>query len=90
MKRKFFLAKVIELNPNDRVVATTTLTLPRDGRGPIQAKSVIEAVPDENAIPMEVVENDSPKKVSPTKKISPTKKVSPAITPTPSAPLIGN
>ncbi|XP_026482451.1 LOW QUALITY PROTEIN: rac GTPase-activating protein 1-like [Ctenocephalides felis] len=71
-------AKVVELNPNDRVVATTTLTLPKDGHGPITAKSVIEAVPDENS-PEENIKK-SPRK----------KSASPAKAYAPSAPLIEN
>lgn len=49
-KRRSTLHKVAELNTSDRIVATTTVVVPKDGN--ITASSVIEAVPvDENADP---------------------------------------
>lgn len=49
-KRRSSLHKVTELNSSDRIVATTTVVMPKDGA--ITASSTIEAIPgDENADP---------------------------------------
>lgn len=49
-KRRSSMQKVVDLNISDRIVATTTVVLPKDG--PITASSVIEAVPgNENQNP---------------------------------------
>lgn len=49
-KRRSTLHKVAELNNSDKIVATTTVTMPKDGT--ITASSVIEAIPaDENHDP---------------------------------------
>jgi len=48
--RRSNLQKVTELNSSDRIVATTTVVMPKDGA--ITASSTIEAIPgDENADP---------------------------------------
>ncbi|CAL1674624.1 unnamed protein product [Lasius platythorax] len=49
-QRRSSLHKVTELNSSDRIVATTTVVMPKDGA--ITASSTIEAIPgDENADP---------------------------------------
>lgn len=49
-KRRSSLHKITELNSSDRIVATTTVVMPKDGA--ITASSTIEAIPgDENADP---------------------------------------
>lgn len=49
-KRRSSIQKAVDLNVSDRIVATTTVVLPKDG--PITASSVIEAVPgNENQDP---------------------------------------
>ncbi|XP_076640104.1 rac GTPase activating protein tumbleweed [Colletes latitarsis] len=49
-KRRSTLQKVAELNSSDRIVATTTVVMPKEGT--ITASSVIEAIPgDENVDP---------------------------------------
>ncbi|CAK9812948.1 Rac GTPase-activating protein 1 [Anthophora plagiata] len=49
-KRRSTVQKVAELNTSDRIVATTTVVMPKEGN--ITASSVIEAIPgDENADP---------------------------------------
>ncbi|OAD60257.1 Rac GTPase-activating protein 1 [Eufriesea mexicana] len=49
-KRRSTVQKVAELNSSDRIVATTTVVMPKDGN--ITASSVIEAIPgDENVDP---------------------------------------
>ena len=45
-KRRSTLHKAVDLNSSDRIVATTTLVMPKDG--PITASSVIEATPAED------------------------------------------
>lgn len=48
--RRSALHKIAELNSSDKIVATTTVVMPKDGT--ITASSTIEAVPgDENADP---------------------------------------
>ncbi|XP_043258750.1 rac GTPase-activating protein 1 [Colletes gigas] len=50
-KRRSTLQKVAELNSSDRIVATTTVVMPKEGA--ITASSVIEAIPgDENVDPL--------------------------------------
>lgn len=49
-KRRSALPTVVELNSSDRIVATTTVVMPKEGT--ITASSVIEAIPrDENTDP---------------------------------------
>ncbi|XP_046740490.1 rac GTPase-activating protein 1-like [Diprion similis] len=49
-KRRSSIQKAVDLNTSDRIVATTTVVLPKDG--PITASSVIEAMPgNENQDP---------------------------------------
>ncbi|XP_001605567.1 rac GTPase-activating protein 1 [Nasonia vitripennis] len=49
-RRRSALQKAVDLNSSDRIVATTTLVMPKDGA--ITASSVIEAIPgDENKDP---------------------------------------
>ncbi|XP_014211402.1 rac GTPase-activating protein 1-like isoform X2 [Copidosoma floridanum] len=49
-KRRSALQKTVDLNSSDRIIATTTVVVPKDGA--ITASSVIEAVPgDENQDP---------------------------------------
>ncbi|KAF7994421.1 hypothetical protein HCN44_003893 [Aphidius gifuensis] len=49
-KRRSTIHKVADLNTSDRIIATTTVTLPKEG--PISASSVIQAVPgNENQDP---------------------------------------
>lgn len=49
-QRRSAMHKVVELNSSDKIVATTTVMMPKDGT--ITASSTIEAVPgDENADP---------------------------------------
>lgn len=51
-KRKSTLQKVADLNNSDRLIATTTVVMPKDGM--ITASSVIEAIPgDENHDPLQ-------------------------------------
>ncbi|XP_066583719.1 rac GTPase-activating protein 1 [Prorops nasuta] len=49
-KRRSSMQKLVDLNSSDRIVATTTVTMPKEGA--ITASSVIEAIPrDENTDP---------------------------------------
>jgi Rac GTPase-activating protein 1 len=51
-RRRSALQKAVELNSSDRIVATTTVTMPKEGT--ITASSVIEAIPaDENKDPQQ-------------------------------------
>ena len=51
-----YKAKFTELNPSDKIVATTTVVMPKDGT--ITASSTIEAIPDdENADPQMPLHN---------------------------------
>ncbi|XP_031836061.1 rac GTPase activating protein tumbleweed [Nomia melanderi] len=55
-KRRSTVQKVAELNSSDRIIATTTVVMPKEG--PITASSVIEAMPaDENADPQGPLHN---------------------------------
>ncbi|XP_044742527.1 rac GTPase-activating protein 1-like [Chrysoperla carnea] len=57
-RRRSSQGKMIELNPNDRVVATTTLTVGKDG-SQILATSVIEAVPEDEHEEISRISNKS-------------------------------
>jgi len=61
------LQKVTELNSSDRIVATTTVVMPKDGA--ITASSTIEAIPgDENADPQFPVCNSRKRRMSSTER----------------------
>ncbi|XP_011874117.1 PREDICTED: rac GTPase-activating protein 1-like [Vollenhovia emeryi] len=61
--RRSALHKTAELNSSDRIVATTTVVMPKDGT--ITASSTIEAVPgDENADPQIVSHNSRKRRKS--------------------------
>lgn len=60
-KRRSVLQKTIDLNGSDKIVATTTVFVPKDGA--ITASSVIEAVPgDENQDPKTNTSHDNSRK----------------------------
>lgn len=50
--------KVVEINPTDKIIATTTLSVSK--AGPITATSIIEAVPQEPLIPNSPIYNNKP------------------------------
>ncbi|XP_071628475.1 rac GTPase-activating protein 1 [Temnothorax longispinosus] len=63
--RRSALHKATELNPSDRIVATTTVVMPKDGT--ITASSTIEAIPgDENADPQIPLHNSRKRRKSST------------------------
>ncbi|XP_076167684.1 rac GTPase activating protein tumbleweed [Ptiloglossa arizonensis] len=62
-KRRSALQKVAELNSSDRIVATTTVVMPKEGT--ITASSVIEAIPgDENVDPQGPLHNSCKRRKS--------------------------
>ncbi|KAK9298143.1 hypothetical protein QLX08_008455 [Tetragonisca angustula] len=62
-KRRSAVRKSTELNSSDRIVATTTVTMPKDGN--ITASSVIEAIPgDENVDPQGPLHNSHKRRKS--------------------------
>lgn len=62
-KRRSTVRKSAELNSSDRIVATTTVTMPKDGN--ITASSVIEAIPgDENVDPQGPLHNSHKRRKS--------------------------
>ncbi|XP_011497551.1 PREDICTED: rac GTPase-activating protein 1 [Ceratosolen solmsi marchali] len=84
-KRRSALQKTVELNNSDRIVATTTVVMPKEGT--ITASSVIETIPaDENKDPQQnsSVQSSSRKRRKSGERNSKSK--SQDVTPTPSAP----
>ncbi|XP_033185778.1 rac GTPase activating protein tumbleweed [Bombus vancouverensis nearcticus] len=62
-KRRSTVQKAAELTSSDRIVATTTVVMPKDGN--ITASSVIEAIPgDENIDPQEPLHNSRKRRKS--------------------------
>ena len=62
-KRRSTLQKVADLNNSDRIVATTTVMMPKDGT--ITASSVIEAIPaDENQDPQSQLQSSHKRRKS--------------------------
>ncbi|XP_015122718.1 rac GTPase-activating protein 1 [Diachasma alloeum] len=87
-KRRSTLQKVADLNNSDRIIATTTVVMPKDGA--ITASSVIEALPaDENMDPKSPLQNSRKRRKSSERPRA--KKDAPEVPyPKPSAPLAEN
>ncbi|XP_011300872.1 rac GTPase-activating protein 1-like [Fopius arisanus] len=83
-KRRSTLQKVADLNNSDRIIATTTVVMPKDGA--ITASSVIEAVPgDENQDPKSPLQSSRKRRKSSERPRA--KKDVPEGYPKPSAPV---
>lgn len=66
-QRRSTIHKVAELNSSDKIVATTTVVMPKDGM--ITASSTIEAIPgDENADPQTPLRNSRKRRKSSTER----------------------
>ncbi|XP_058807772.1 rac GTPase-activating protein 1 [Phymastichus coffea] len=87
-KRRSALQKAVDLNSSDKIIATTTLHMPKDGT--ITASSVIEAIPgDENKDPQpNTSQNSSRKRRKSSERPNRSKSshLDPDVPPTPSAP----
>lgn len=66
-QRRSTIHKVTELNSSDKIVATTTVVMPKDGA--ITASSTIEAIPgDENVDPQTPLRNSRKRRKSNTER----------------------